>query len=1084
MRKFIIFLLLFAMILPAQGLATETVENFKTELEASFKDPDRIYNSDVRWWLADAGYTDEVLLQEIQAMYDGGYHGVELCMQNGSAPDELYAYGSEMWSHKWKLMMNKLLDLGMEVSLTSGTNWSTSNVPGLDPDSQGASQVIALGDVIVAAGETITSLPKPDVMRETNAGKFVGAYAFKLISVSEIERTSRNRTTVYPTFTVDYDTLIDLNGLDYTEGETVYDQACEWTAPTDGDYIVFAYWTHGNYKTASPAAQTCYATNYFDVRGVEALRTFWEANYLNDPELNAKILNGDVQLFMDSLEITPDGGFTWWTEDMRDEFIRRKGYDILPYLFLAEGLPQVFAVYNPYYPPAEGFHKLAGKSGLREKIINDWVDVLTQMNCEKMLVPLKEWLNSVGIKTRAQISYGRSWEITEPSLYVDFPEAENFNQYNNVDIFRLHTAGAKLQNKVLSTETGAAMNTYATTFQRRLNDIYAQYAAGFQRVIWHIWSSSYAYGTEFANTRGVTTWPGWGSGFDRLGNRETNFRDSDEFNAHVGRVQKLLQTGTSRTDIGFIHNNWNQGIRFGGGIENDLTAMNYMLAHMGVYYRSTELQDNGYTYDYLSPDLLKAETVYFDEATATIEPAGYKALVVYQNWLDADGAKTILDWAQKGLKVVFLEGAAQRTPFNDGRDDELAATVAEIKALDTVRTAEIYDKSEGFDYFLPLAEGYNDNVYETLQELSIRPYAGYIQPNHQLLTQSRVDENGNMYLYVYNYCSNDYHHNSHIEAVQSEDHGTNIQTEVKMDGTYVPMRIDAWSGKVTELAEYRYENGQTIFPIDLDYANIALYAFEKIDGEKLHIVDANLESYAKNDELFVRATQSGSYNVTLSNGETKTFEFDVPAFYDITGWKLNVESWTAGNKLELSEETIGDLHTVTSKVSTNKTPIEVQLDKLMTWNNIPEVGMNVSGLGRYEAVFNWDAKAAAGAYLDFGEKLVSSMKVWINDKKVGGDISEHPSKKPVSIVEGYEAVEAFTGGISWFKPIVDISEYLVDGENTIVIEYSSSLTNVALSLGIISETQHGKGWWNNNTNYFEYGPSQAVIIPFVEAPVK
>ena len=35
--------------------------------------------------------------------------------------------------------------------------------------------------------------------------------------------------------------------------------------------------------------QTCYATNYFDTRGVDALQAFWEEHYLNDPELNEKI---------------------------------------------------------------------------------------------------------------------------------------------------------------------------------------------------------------------------------------------------------------------------------------------------------------------------------------------------------------------------------------------------------------------------------------------------------------------------------------------------------------------------------------------------------------------------------------------------------------------------------------------------------------------------------------------------------------------------------------------------------------------------------------------------------------------------
>ncbi|HHW00657.1 MAG TPA: hypothetical protein GXX36_14055 [Clostridiaceae bacterium] len=1056
--------------------------DFASRLEAKYIDPDRVYQSDIRWWLAEASNTDEALLEEIQALYDAGFRGVELCMQSdNNAPDAVYAYGSEMWAHKWKLIMNKLLDLGMGVYLTSGTHWATSNIPGLNPDSQEAMQVLAMGTQKVAAGESITALPKPPTRRASNVGKFLGAFAYKLVNEEE-RRIISQRPVTYTSYSVDEDSVIDLSKVaTITQGDTIYDQLVDWTAPDDGEYIIFSFWTHGNYKTASPAAETCYCTNYFDVRGVEALKKFWTEHYLDDPVLNEKIKNGDVQLFMDSLEIDTGGGITWWSEDMREEFIARKGYDIMPYLFLVEGLPQVQAVYNPYYEPAMGYHDLEGNKNLREKIINDWVDVLTQLYIERMLIPLKEWLNSIGIKTRAQISYGRSIEITEPSVYVDYPEAENFNQYNQVDILRLHTAGSKLQNKVLSTETGAELPTYGTSAQTRLHDAYAQYAAGFQRVIWHIWSAGYSYGEN-------SSWPGWGSNFDRWGTREPNARDFDEFNAHIGRVQQLLQTGRSRTDIGFIHNNWNQGLRFGGSaqygggaVPSYFNGMNWQLAHMGVYYRSTELQDNGYTYDYLSPDLLFADGVYFDETTKTVEKAGYKALVLYQDWLDVKGAERILDWAKKGLKVVIIDGAAKRTPFNDGKDAELARIIDELKTLPTVRTAAIYDASEDFNYFAPVAEGYKDGVYEALQELGVRPYAEYAEPNHQLLTQSRQDEDGNMYLYVYNYCSNDYHQNSYIESVRNEDHGTNIKTEIKMDGIFIPYSIDAWSGKVTELAQYRYENGQTVIPVDLDYDNIALYAFEAVDKEKVRINSTVAESaYRNGNKMVLRFTDSGTYKTTLSDGRTYQTTVQVPEAYDITDWNLTVESWTAGTNKLRSEETIGNVTTVNTKVETIKTNIDVTLPKLTTWDNIPEVGKNVSGLGRYEATFNWDSSKADGAYLNFGDTLVSSMKVWINGQKVGGDVSQNPTKVKASVGEGFEGKDLYSGGVNWVKPIVDISPYLVDGENEIVIEYSSTLTNVQLARGAIREQMHNRGWWNNNCKYFSYGPSQAVIVPFVE----
>ena len=124
-------------------------------------------------------HTDESLLEEIQALYDGGFRGVELCMQaDNAAPDATYAYGSAMWAHKWNLMMNKLLDLGMAVYLTSGTNWATSNVPGLDPTSQQAMQNLTMGTA-PCAGAARDVARAPAANARSDGAKFVTAYAYQ-----------------------------------------------------------------------------------------------------------------------------------------------------------------------------------------------------------------------------------------------------------------------------------------------------------------------------------------------------------------------------------------------------------------------------------------------------------------------------------------------------------------------------------------------------------------------------------------------------------------------------------------------------------------------------------------------------------------------------------------------------------------------------------------------------------------------------------------------------------------------------------------------------------------------------------------
>jgi len=62
---------------------------------------------------------------------------------------------------------------------------------------------------------------------------------------------------------------------------------------------------------------------------------------------------------------------------------------------------------------------------------------------------------------------------------------------------------------------------------------------------------------------------------------------------------------------------------------------------------------------------------------------------------------------------------------------------------------------------------------------------------------------------------------------------------------------------VTQLGNYRFENDQTVFHVDIDHANVALYAFEKVNSQPLHIVETNAESaYTISGNLVLHTTES------------------------------------------------------------------------------------------------------------------------------------------------------------------------------------------------------------------------------------
>jgi len=855
-------------------------------LSERYKNVEIVNATEVRWWMAQGSHTDETIVSEIRAMHDAGFRGVELCQLADKDIDQsVYGYGSDQWTHDVKLIINTAIDLGMTVSINSGAGWKVANVPGLDVDSPAANHCIVLLTEDIAAGETRKgAIPTSEALRPK--AELLGVYAVRKEDVAGVYE---------PEGYIDVAPFVE-NG------------ALEWTAPDCSSFTLMYYYMQSTADRVSPSVEPSYMISLFDRRGFEALRDYLSSYLLNDATLNEKIKKGDVQFFMDSLEYEKGKGIELWSGDFREIFKKRKGYDVLPFAFLTKGAPTT-SIWN-WSDNADliGSYTLTNIE-LNKRILNDIYDVQTNLYIENFLVPLGEWLHTYGIKQRVQISYGKCLEISEPIAYVDYPEAENRNQKNQPDLYRLWSGGAHLQNKVLSSETGGLNNSaYSYTYQRHLQEAYTLYSTGYSRIVWHIWSSVYGP---------TASWPGYEGGdgmhqFYKFGMREPAFSEYGEFNAHLGRVQKLLREGKAGVDVGMIYMRYGQHLVY-------QNAKDWLHTHEPMLFPSTVLQDNGYTYDYISPELLKADGVYFDGDAKTIELAGYKALVLWQNTLSAAGAETVLEYACKGLPIIIIDGAASKNIYNDGKSELLLDTVNRLKALDNVVTVSSAD-----------------DVLNALKELGIDPYVSFDRANQQLLTQTRRDGD-NRYLFVYNYCNGALHNENNT------DHGSTISTQLSADGSYKLYMIDAWTGKVKQVG-CRHQNGKTVFDITLDYGDVALYALEASDE-----CGCGVSEYTETER------------------------------HEITDWTLKVESWTPSDEILTRTEMLYGVTTSEYAIRTEKTDITVKLDCLKAWDEIEGVGKSVSGKGYYSASFHYDG-AADGAYIDFGT-VTQSMKVFVNGKK-------------------------------------------------------------------------------------------------------
>jgi len=118
---------------------------------------------------------------------------------------------------------------------------------------------------------------------------------------------------------------------------------------------------------------------------------------VGEPLLRAAGKNPPYAIFSDSLEVYGSD----WTGDFLDEFQKRRGYDLTPYL------------------PA-----LAGDIGDQTKAIrHDWGKTLTELANERYLTPMTEWAKQHGTRFRSQ-NYGIPPVTLSSNALVDLPEGE------------------------------------------------------------------------------------------------------------------------------------------------------------------------------------------------------------------------------------------------------------------------------------------------------------------------------------------------------------------------------------------------------------------------------------------------------------------------------------------------------------------------------------------------------------------------------------------------------------------------------------------------------------------------------------
>lgn len=951
----------------------------------NFNNPELEYRPDVRWWLAEGLHTDRTLLKDLDMLQDSGFGAIEfLAMDDPGADNALYGWGSEEWVHDSQLLFKETTKRGLGVSTTCGTNWSNCNLTSITPDDKAAAKELDYELEYLKAGEKRSGRLKECTLRMTGVTKqeLVAVVAIKDLGVNSDGRHYLDRRSAM------------------VLTSQVVDGYLDFQAPEDGDYLLFFFWLHGTGQTAGPSASISYTVNYMDRFGVEAFKEYWDKEVLT-PEVREDLReNGRAMMYMDSLELsTFSKGGQLWGYSLIEEFKQRRGYDLtpeLPFIVKAPGTMDKEVQYTFY----------AEDSVFSEKLYNDLYQTMTDLYMHNMLEPMKEWCNQHNMWLRAEISYGLPFEISQPGKYVDDVETESLEFASQIDSYRGLAGTAHVYDRLFSSETGAVMMNYKLPLDFYTQIIYTQFAAGVTKTVLHGYSS-------IAGSQEATYWPGhegmWPMFSERFGSRQPAYQHYKDWTTMVARYQKMLRRGKPRMDLAILRLDYfynNLFFQEAFEMEEDkFYPTKYMRGHEGIYWKDMQLQDAGYTWDYFAPQLLEEEFVDYKDGLLLPDGPGYKGLILYQEMLPLASARKILALAEKGLPVVIVNGctelirpgyekthnkAAGKTPFNDGKDEELATVMAKLKKLPNVRET--------------------DNQQETtvlLGQLGIMPRTAFAVPNEKVLTLSRV--NGREVI-VYAY---------HMMYTEQEA----ISFEMEVEGKGKPYRLCCANGEIEEVCCYKTTETSTILTITLSPGEACLYIIDT-SKEAMHAVDGDgLEILSENGALYAKVFDDREAIVSLNDGAKKKICAKVPKPIALEEWELEVEDWNEGEKIEITEDRGQGIVTKEVYYETMKKKLSAGTIHLKPWKDIEKIGPEVSGVGYYRTRFTlpemWDINT--GAVLKIESTNKNTAAVYINGKKAPAfDISRQET---------------------------DITALVQSGKNEVLVEVSSTLNNRLLARG-------------------------------------
>ncbi|RAK79989.1 uncharacterized protein BO72DRAFT_525668 [Aspergillus fijiensis CBS 313.89] len=942
----------------------------------TFQNPSNLVRPRFRYWVNDASVSPSTVEQDLKDIAKSGAGGLELLgYYNYGDSDNFggglqaplqadwtqYGFGSPAWKNLSLTVLRTAKELGLVVDFAVGPNQG-AGVPAPYHDEG------LLWD-LAANNATFSTT---DGFEGTLPGWGIGQL---VTAVTGSVKSSGGSVKVLAV-----DSLHDITDSVSSSGH-VHIPSLSSSATTESHHLFAYYLVHADYREVqSPAAVPAavpqspvktwsqngsWVVDHFSVEGAHLMASFWQQSLL-DAEMCDLLREVGNYMWEDSQEYK---AATWWTPRLPQVFQANRGYSIAKYLPILVGSGVQSS--NVTYVTDEADE---GKSHAQ-----DYEQTLTELNAE-YLRALTEWSNNLGVQWSSQVVYNMPMDMLANIPAVNGPETETLGFSNLLDGYRQFAGPAHLAGKrIVSSEAGAIMGSvYQETIDELLWGLKRSLAGSVNNFILHGWPMGGNYGN--------TTWPGFTTFaylFSEMhGPRQPAFEFYSDWVDYVARNQWVAQIGIPKVDLAFWAKNTT-------GYES-----------ISTLYAASDLEEAGFTYEYLSPDNFDLPEAYVAHASLAPNRQAFKALIVRANeTLTVAGVGKLVKYAQQGLPIIFPGGVPSTFSGYDPTGQAQALHLLQnITSLPNV-------------YLVA-----DQNLAQTLESLHIQPRTSTATNSTVHTTWHYDPTTRTSYIYIFNDAAG--------QRVNSTATGT-----ITFATTGTPHLYDAWTGSVSAIAIYNQTSTHTTIPINLAGNQTLIIGFHHSrkpnppsplhipipnpDTQTTTLPEAAISTKHNKTTLTLKRTYDPSpltLPLPLSTTTNKTHPLNpmLTPPIPLTNWTLTLESWTPPP----------DIYNITPGPTRTNTTYP-HLTTLLPWSQLSPALQNVSGIGYYTTTFTLSAhhtqQGGGGAILDLG-KVSHAFRVRVNGHAIG----------PVDLSAARK----------------DIGAWVRAGRNTVEVAVASPLGNV------------------------------------------